>query len=126
MFCKNCGAALEDTASVCASCGTQVESAPAPQQIPVYTAPVVTNVIPEENKPLSPWAYFGLQILFAIPVIGFIFLIVFSCSSGNINRRNFARSYWCAFIIVAILAIVVCVLAALFGMSASQYSPYAL
>ena len=28
-------------------------------------------------KPLSPWAYFGYNILFSIPVIGFILLIVF-------------------------------------------------
>ncbi len=53
--------------------------------------------------PLSPWAYFGLQILFSIPVIGFIFLIIYSISSANINRRNFARSYFCFIILVGII-----------------------
>ncbi len=53
--------------------------------------------------PLSPWAYFWLQILFSIPVIGFIFLIIYSISSANINRRNFARSYFCFIIIVGII-----------------------
>ena len=123
MFCKNCGASLEDTAEVCANCGTavenneQVSTATAPQQNVVYAAPatpVVTNVVPEENRPLSPWAYFGLQILFSIPIVGFVFLIVFSCSGANINRRNFARSYWCGLLIVAILAFIV-VLVALLG-----------
>ena len=51
-------------------------------------------------RPLSAWGYFGLKILFAIPIVGFVFLIVFSISRGNINRRSFARSYWCAYIII--------------------------
>ena len=67
--------------------------------------------IPERYQPLSPWSYFWLQILFSIPVVGFIFLIVFSLSSGNINRRNFARSYFC----IVVVLIIVAVLAALFG-----------
>ena len=116
MFCKTCGNQMADTAAVCEKCGTVVEIpetvyaapvAPAPQQTVVYTTPVMTKEIPEENRPLSPWAYFGLQLLFAIPIVGFIFLIVFSCNGSNINRRNFARSYWCGLIIVGIVAAVV-------------------
>ncbi len=42
---------------------------------------------------MSPWSYIRLSILYSIPVIGWIFMIVFSFSS-NINRRNFTRSYW--------------------------------
>lgn len=57
-------------------------------------------------KPLSPWAYFGLSILFSLPVVGFIFLIIFSVSDANINRRNFARSYWCIYVIIAVAAVV--------------------
>lgn len=53
--------------------------------------------------PLSPWAYFGLTILFSVPIVGFVFLIVFSISKGNINRRNFARSYWCILVVLAIV-----------------------
>lgn len=54
-------------------------------------------------KPLSPWAYFGYSLLFSIPLVGFILLIVFSFSDENINRRNYARSFWCALIIVAVI-----------------------
>ena len=57
-------------------------------------------------KPLSPWAYFGMAILFSLPVVGFIFLIIFSVSDANINRRNFARSYWCIYVIIAVAAVV--------------------
>lgn len=59
-----------------------------------------------ECKPLSPWAYFGYSILFNIPVIGFILLIVFSLDSSNINRRNYARSYWCWLIIFIVLVVI--------------------
>lgn len=61
---------------------------------------------PDAFKPLSPWAYFGLSILFSLPVVGFIFLIIFSVSDANINRRNFARSYWCIYVIIAVAAVV--------------------
>lgn len=50
----------------------------------------------EKYRPLSPWAYFGYSLLFGIPLIGFIFLLIFSFNSRNINRRNFARSFFCA------------------------------
>lgn len=57
-----------------------------------------------DHRPLSPWAYFGLQILYNIPLIGFIFLIIHSINgAGNINRRNFARSYWCIFVVYAVV-----------------------
>ena len=58
---------------------------------------------PEKFRPLSPWAYFGYSLLFSIPLVGFILLIVFSVSDENINRRNFARSMWCALVIAAII-----------------------
>ena len=72
------------------------------------------NNLPEKYRPLSPWAYFGLTVLFSIPVIGFIFLIVFSISGANINRRNFARSFWCSLV----LALILIGLMALFGIIA--------
>ena len=59
--------------------------------------------LPEQYRPLSMWGYFGLQILFAVPIVGFIFLIIFSISGANINRRNFARSYFCVLIIALVI-----------------------
>ncbi len=59
--------------------------------------------VPPEFRPLGAWAYFGYSVLFAIPVLGLICLIVFSFSDANINRRNYARSYFIAFIFVLIL-----------------------
>ena len=53
------------------------------------------------------WGYFGYQLLFAIPIVGFICLIVFSLSNSNINRRNYARSYFCIVIIALVVGLVV-------------------
>ena len=63
--------------------------------------------IPEECRPISMWGYFGYQILFAIPLIGFIILLVFSFGgTKNKNLRNFARSYFCYFILIVILVLI--------------------
>ncbi len=68
----------------------------------------INNNIPNEYRVLSPWAYFGYSILFAIPLIGFICAIVFACDNSNLNRRNFARSYFCG-LLIAVILIVLCV-----------------
>ena len=51
--------------------------------------------LPEAYRPLSPWTYFGLSILYAVPVIGWVFLIAHAVASRNINKRNYARSFFC-------------------------------
>ena len=67
------------------------------------------NNIPEKYRPITMWGYFGLEILFSIPVVGFIFLIVYALGgTKNVNKKNFARSYFCFVIIfVIIMAILV-------------------
>ncbi len=81
----------------------------------------------EQYRPLSPWAYFGLTILFSIPVVGFVFLLVFTFNNSNINRRNFARSYWCGALIVACIAILFIIFGLIIGFDFNQlraYLPY--
>ncbi len=64
----------------------------------------IIEKIPSEYKPISMWGYFGYQILFALPLIGFIFLLVFSFGgTSNKNLKNFARSYFCYLIIMIII-----------------------
>lgn len=68
----------------------------------------IVNNIPEEYRPISMWGYFGYQLLFTIPCVGFILLIIFSFGgTKNLNLRNFARSYFCFTIIMAILVLIV-------------------
>lgn len=103
MKCTICGAELTGNETVCAACGAPVA---APVEAPV-TPPA------KEIKLLGPWGYFGLKILFSIPLVGFILLIVFSFNNNNLNRRNFARSYWCDLILrVAIILILAIILSA--------------
>ena len=68
------------------------------------------KTLPAKYKPLGAWAYFGYSILFAIPFIGFICLIVFACSSSNIVRRSYARSFFCGYLIVAIVFIIAAII----------------
>ena len=55
----------------------------------VLTYTTRTVNIPEEYKPISMWGYLGYQLLFSIPLIGFILLVVFSLGgTKNINLKN--------------------------------------
>jgi hypothetical protein len=91
-----------------------------PQQQPYARAMNIEQPVklPEKYKPLGAWAYFGYSLLFCLPIIGLILLIVFSFSDKNINRRNFARSYWVAILIVFIVSIV---LSIIFGPAFIKY-----
>ena len=59
--------------------------------------------LPDKYKPVGAWRYWGYQILFAIPLIGQIFLIIFALNGNNVNRRSFARSYFCWLIICLVI-----------------------
>ena len=67
------------------------------------------NSLPPKYRPLGAWAYFGYSILFAIPIIGTVLLIVYALNDSNINRRSFARSYFCVLILAVILIVVLVV-----------------
>ncbi len=76
-------------------------AAPIPPR-PVKAQPQVQNAIPQPkvtpqpadkaNKVAGMGAFFGLMILFALPIIGFIAAIVFSFAPKNKNIKNFARA----------------------------------
>lgn len=87
-------------------------------QQPVYTQPVYTQPtpqyvnhspsIPPEYKPISAWGYIGYNILFAIPLVGFILMLVFSFGgTSNINLRNYARSFLCLILLGIIIFVVI-------------------
>lgn len=87
------------------------------------------NSIPVEYKPISMWGYFGYEILFSIPCLGFILLCVFAFGgTQNKNLKNFARSYFCFLIVFAILfAIILLITGGLAFLGASSNvvsSPY--
>ena len=59
---------------------------------------------PEMYRPISAWGYFGYGLLFSLPIIGFIFLLIYSFDDSRINRRNYARSYFCVLALGLIIA----------------------
>ena len=71
----------------------------------------------DQYRLLSPWAYVGYGILFTLPVIGWILAIVFALNDDNLNRRNFARAYWCWVLVAVIAAIVVMIVGMVTGVS---------
>lgn len=117
MNCPNCNNPLDDGAVFCTSCGATVDNGSNNYAQNSSNEPQ----IPDEYKPLKPWTYFWLNVLFAVPVVGFIFLIIFSFVGGNYNRRNYARSFWCPVLIAAVAAaiffIVVFIVALISGAS---------
>ena len=106
MKCPTCGTELSEDIKFCTFCGTAMEAAaPVPPAPPVSATPAAPA-----PKLLGPWAYFGLKILFSIPLVGFILLIVFSLDNSHLNRRNFARSYWCDLILSVVLSLLLVIL----------------
>lgn len=77
--------------------------------------------VPEEYKPISMWGYFGYELLFSIPCVGFIMLLVFAFGgSRNINLKNFARSYFCFLIIGLVLGLIITLIAVATGAFATM------
>lgn len=113
---------------------TPVAPAPAPVVTPVVPAPAVNTAAVAANqlgfepnpklsyKPIGMWGYFGYDILFAIPLIGFIMLLIFACGgTQNANLRNYARSKFCWFIIAAVLIIIGLLIIAATGATMGGY-----
>ena len=58
------------------------------------------------DKPISAWGYLGFQLLWAIPVVGWLLWLCAALFAKNQNKKNFARSYFCAFVLLLIVAVV--------------------
>lgn len=114
----------------------QPEPTPQPEPQPqpnnqfrqAYQTPPQPNNIPIRNydprfdyTPLGAWSYFLYTLLFSIPIIGFIFAIVFAVGGTNrINLRNYARSYFCWLLIMVVLVIILLIVG--FAIAGSVYN----
>ena len=64
-------------------------------------APTIQYIIKNpksEAHYMGPWSYYWLEILYSLPLIGWIFLIAHACMPSHENRCNFARSFFCWFL----------------------------
>lgn len=126
MFCRKCGNEVQAGQIKCPKCGedlsySRIPNAPYTQG--PYGAPnvpyrpsepvnapnaYIKNYKPKLGyNPIGMWGYFGFNILFMIPVVGFICVLLFSFGvSKNANIRNYARSYLCIYIIAAVILLV--------------------
>ncbi len=81
------------------------------------------NNMSEDCKPISAWGYVGYQLLFAIPIVGFICILVFGLGGAtNQNLKNFARSYMCIWLIALILFVIGFICAMIFGVGLAGLS----
>ena len=60
----------------------------------------------EDGDYIGAWHYVGLEILYAIPVIGWIFLIVHCFIPEKANRMHFARHYFARFLIALVILLI--------------------
>jgi hypothetical protein len=80
------------------------------------------NNVSAEYQPISMWGYFGYELLFGIPVIGFIILLVFAFGgTSNKNLKNFARSKFCCAIVAVVLSVVLLAVLSATGVIAELY-----
>lgn len=112
MNCPRCGRPLALGETVCRNCGQPVGSTQAPVQM---------NYGAQQPNYMSPWAYVGYNLLFMLPIVGFILLIVFSVDNDNINRRNYARSFFCVMLLALIISVVALIPLFIFGFDVFDY-----
>lgn len=121
MNCSRCGFDMGNN-NVCPGCGMVHNTTPA---TPVTST---SSNIPAEYQPISAWGYFGWNLLFGVPCVGFIVLLVFALGgTKNINLKNYARSFFCIMLLTVIILVILAVtgvLGTVLGGAALENSGY--
>ena len=136
-FCTECGKEIADGVAFCTECGTKAPADPATATTKTVTeaketkveSPVVhtppaqsyqaqqtyTQPAPDPaSKVVGTGAYFGLMLLFAIPIIGQIACLIMAFAPKNKNIKHFARAQLIWMVIaVVLLGILVAVISLL-------------
>ena len=56
------------------------------------------------DKPISSWGYVGYSVLWSIPVIGWLAWLFSALFAKNQNKKNYARSFFCWFLLALLVA----------------------
>lgn len=134
--CPNCDSAVPAEAAHCPFCGAPLAAhaappSPAAHQVPAVASPTLrgpryTSAYPASAaEGLSMGQYLGFLLLFAIPFIGWFFLLYFSFSKRVLPvHKNLARAVLlkgCLTLVVLLLALVL-LLSALFPLFQEIFS----
>lgn len=140
IFCKHCGLLLPAGHHTCPRCGTPASMPAAPSvQPPLYEEPAKTQTTSgegprysapptRERGPMGLAGYFGSLCLFAIPVVGLIFMLIWSISERvRPERRRLAQAYLIRSVIISALVLVAALLFSAYMSSMAYqmfYIPY--
>lgn len=105
--CDICGREFDSSLAFCDACGTPVPGMHTSQEIPVIqempdTKKAANEQVQDESlktdEVVGLGTYFGLTVLFAIPVIGLIasFIVIFTSKNKNIKNYAKATTIWLA------------------------------
>lgn len=129
MFCRKCGMDNPEGARYCRRCGEALErprtssegalsgaaplgagpsgtasSGAAASSVPPMSRNISIEDLPPEYRPIGMWGYFGYNLLFSIPFVGWIIALVFACGvTSNVNLKNYARGYFCGLIVACVV-----------------------
>lgn len=130
MYCNFCGKSIPDTAKTCSACGSLVKPAIKPEgategaQSPSYnyqTNPVptdATNPIQQREPVMTMWQYVLTFVLINLPVVGFIFLIVFAFDKQKPNRANMCRGFIIYSLIITVFSLILFGIVLFLGLTA--------
>ena len=105
-FCLTCGTPLDQGMIQCPNCGRRISDSP-----PIYPPMMPYQDV---NRPLGTWDFFWIRVLCGLPIIGIVFILIWSFDGQSVNRRNLARSMVISWLAGIVLALVL--YAALFGL----------
>ena len=84
------------------------------EQTSHVSAPVYAPLPAQTDPVVGTGAFFGLEFLFALPLIGFICCLIFSFAPKNRNLKHYARGKLIWSIIALVLSILLILCAAIF------------
>ena len=135
-FCTGCGTTIENAAAPVQPVRAATPATPPPRPQPVYVPPQPQRpvqpaytppqqpyynnqaagygVLQANREPLGVGSYIGMFFLSAIPMVGFIMLLVWAFgSSVNLNKKNYAR----AILIMGLIGVAVWVVIFVIGLA---------
>lgn len=126
-FCKNCGRLAHPGEDRCPKCGAAHIQPPLQQQPHRACRPAVSpgRGRPEQDVPaLGFGSTLGTLVIFAIPLVGFIMMLVWSFSAGpDSARKRLARAYLVRTLIIAVILALLFLIGAL-SLAAVSHSLY--